>query len=61
MEKSQEVKSLESIKDHYIALKQELSKVIVGQTKVIDDLILAIFCKGHVLLEGVPGLSLIHI
>ena len=45
MEKSQEVKSLESIKDHYIALKQELSKVIVGQTKVIDDLILAIFCK----------------
>ena len=57
MEKSQEVKSLESIKDHYIALKQELSKVIVGQTKVIDDLILAIFCKGHVLLEGVPGLA----
>ena len=57
MEKSQEVKSLESIKDHYIALKQELSKVIVGQTKVIDDLILAIFCKGHVLLEGVPGFA----
>ena len=57
MEKSQEVKSLEAVKDHYIALKQELSKVIVGQTKVIDDLILAIFCKGHVLLEGVPGLA----
>jgi MoxR-like ATPase len=35
----------------------QLSKVIVGQHQVIDQLLIAIFCKGHCLLEGVPGLA----
>lgn len=39
------------------ALKMEMSKVIVGQQKLIDRLVLSILCKGHVLLEGVPGLA----
>ncbi|MFI3243560.1 MAG: AAA family ATPase [Akkermansia sp.] len=39
------------------ALKMEMSKVIVGQQKLIDRLVLSLLCKGHVLLEGVPGLA----
>ena len=35
----------------------EIAKVIVGQDQVVEELILSIFCKGHVLLVGVPGLA----
>ena len=38
-------------------LKNEIAKVIVGQDQVVEELILSIFCKGHVLLVGVPGLA----
>ncbi len=39
------------------ALKQEIAKVVVGQEDVVDALITAIFCHGHVLMVGVPGLA----
>lgn len=39
------------------AVKEEISKVIVGQHKMIDRLIVAILSNGHVLLEGVPGVA----
>ncbi len=39
------------------AVKQEMSKVVVGQQKLVNRLILSLLCKGHVLLEGVPGLA----
>ncbi len=39
------------------ALKREISKVIVGQTGMIDRLLIALLANGHVLLEGVPGLA----
>jgi MoxR-like ATPase len=35
----------------------EIRKVIVGQDKVIEDLLIALFCKGHCLFVGVPGLA----
>ncbi len=38
-------------------LKAEISKIIVGQEKVIDLLLTAVFCQGHCLLVGVPGLA----
>ncbi|HFA49368.1 MAG TPA: MoxR family ATPase [Bacteroidetes bacterium] len=38
-------------------VKRELRKVIVGQEKLMDLLIAAIFCDGHVLIEGVPGIA----
>jgi MoxR-like ATPase len=38
-------------------IKQELSKVIVGQKGMIDMLITALLAKGHVLIEGVPGVA----
>lgn len=39
------------------AIRQEIGKVIVGQEKLIDRLLLALMCDGHMLLEGVPGLA----
>ncbi|MEW5767822.1 MAG: MoxR family ATPase [bacterium] len=36
---------------------QEISKVIIGQKEVIDELLLAMFCNGHCLIIGVPGLA----
>lgn len=39
------------------ALKEEIGKVIVGQKKLIDRLLVAILANGHVLLEGFPGLA----
>ncbi len=38
-------------------IKQEIAKVIVGQEKVVDGLIRALICNGHVILEGVPGIA----
>jgi MoxR-like ATPase len=48
---------LARLRETHQRLKQELSKVIVGQEAVIDQLLIAILCRGHCLLEGVPGLA----
>lgn len=39
------------------ALKKEMSKVIVGQDEVVDQIIIALLANGHALLEGYPGLA----
>lgn len=39
------------------AVKREMAKVVVGQQELVNRLILSLLCKGHVLLEGVPGLA----
>ncbi len=39
------------------ALKAEVAKVIVGQDALIERLIIAMLCRGHILIEGVPGLA----
>ena len=38
-------------------IMQQLSRVIVGQQQVIDELLISLFSRGHCLLEGVPGLA----
>lgn len=38
-------------------IKREIAKVIIGQEEVIDHLLIALFCKGHCLFVGVPGLA----
>src|SRR5262245_55443332 len=43
--------------DAYKKIKNEVHKVIVGQDQVIDELLTAIFCGGHALVVGVPGLA----
>ncbi len=42
---------------HRRLMQEELQKVIVGQTEVIEQIFAAIFTRGHCLLEGVPGLA----
>lgn len=39
------------------ALRQEISKAVVGQTAVVEQLLVAVVASGHVLVEGVPGLG----
>lgn len=39
------------------ALKEEIAKVIVGQSEMIDKIIIGLLSNGHILLEGVPGLA----
>ncbi len=38
-------------------IKTEISKVLVGQDKMIEGLLAGLLCRGHILLEGVPGLA----
>jgi MoxR-like ATPase len=41
----------------YRQMKEQVGQVIVGQTDVVEQMLIAVFCKGHALLEGVPGLA----
>lgn len=40
-----------------INIRNEISKVIVGQNKMVDLLLIGLLCDGHVLIEGVPGVA----
>ena len=52
-----DVDGAKALVEKYEALRKETAKVIVGQNDIIHDTILSIFCQGHVLLVGVPGLA----
>jgi MoxR-like ATPase len=54
---SDDVKLAEAFRDAYQRLKTETSKIIVGQDHVVEGVLNAIFCNGHALLVGVPGLA----
>jgi len=51
------IKIVEKLNQSRDQLYDMISKVIIGQKDVIDHLFIALLCKGHVLLEGVPGLA----
>src|ERR1044072_1491919 len=53
----QDIKSVESLKTACARIKTELSKVIVGQEAVIEQVLIAILTRSHALLVGVPGLA----
>ncbi len=44
-------------RDKFLRLKAQVHKVIVGQDDVIDQVLIAVFCRGHALVVGVPGLA----
>lgn len=52
-----EVEAADALAKKYQELKKEISKVIIGQEDVVEKLLIALFCKGHTLLVGVPGLA----
>jgi MoxR-like ATPase len=49
--------AVERLNDGFNRIKKELGKVIVGQDRVIEELLIAILARGHCLLVGVPGLA----
>ena len=52
-----DIEGAKALVSKYEALRNEIGKIIVGQHDIIHDTILSIFCQGHVLLVGVPGLA----
>ena len=54
MDNIQLVEKLQTDKDK---LFQEIAKVIIGQKEIVEHLFISLLCRGHVLLEGVPGLA----
>lgn len=52
-----DVEAVKQMVAHYEALKKEIHHVIVGQEEVVDQVLISIFSRGHVLLVGVPGLA----
>lgn len=52
-----DVLATERLRDTYTAIRNELSRVIIGQHDVINKLMICIFARGHALLMGVPGLA----
>jgi MoxR-like ATPase len=49
--------SMRKLKTAFDSIKQQLNRVIVGQDQVIEELLIALFARGHCMLEGVPGLA----
>lgn len=52
-----DVETVERLSDSIIKIKTEISKVIIGQEQIINDLLVSLLARGHCLLVGVPGLA----
>ncbi len=52
-----DVKAVEELNEAYRLITEQLARVIVGQQQVIEELLVAMFARGHCLLVGVPGLA----
>jgi len=52
-----DVTAVKNLNAAYQRMTQQLGRVIVGQQHVIEQVLIAMFCKGHCLLVGVPGLA----
>ncbi|PYI83793.1 MAG: AAA family ATPase, partial [Verrucomicrobia bacterium] len=52
-----DVQAIHRLTDQRRRLVEQLAQVIVGQREVIDQVLLTIFCGGHALIVGVPGLA----
>ena len=45
------------VRDAHDRLRREIAKVVVGQDQIVEELLMAMFCGGHALVVGVPGLA----
>lgn len=52
-----DVEAVKELNAKYAAMRSEISKVIIGQQSVVDELLITIFSRGHCLIVGVPGLA----
>ncbi|MBD3333808.1 AAA domain-containing protein [candidate division GN15 bacterium] len=53
----QDLKQVEALNSAYESIRAELGKVIIGQTDVVEQLLISLLSSGHCLLVGVPGLA----
>src|SRR5713226_663844 len=49
--------AIERLNDGYRRIRKEIGKAVIGQQRVLEELLIAIFARGHALLVGVPGLA----
>jgi MoxR-like ATPase len=52
-----DVQAVDRMRDIYRQITEQLGKVIVGQSQVIEDVLICILARAHAILEGVPGLA----
>src|SRR4051794_37734951 len=52
-----DLSAIERLNDGYRRIRKEMAKAIVGQERVLEELLISIFARGHCLLVGVPGLA----
>lgn len=57
MEYKNDVAALDALREKFEELKNEIKKVIYGQDEIVDQVLVSLFSRGHVLLIGVPGLA----
>jgi MoxR-like ATPase len=57
VERTNDVDAARRLKESYDALRKEIAKVIVGQDKIVEQLLISLLARGHCLLVGVPGLA----
>jgi MoxR-like ATPase len=55
--RQEDLEAVRKLRDGFNDIKKQLSRVIVGQDQVIEELLIALFSRGHCILEGVPGLA----
>ena len=52
-----DVALIAELKNRYLQIKEQLANVVIGQTSVVEEVLVAVFSRGHALLVGVPGLA----
>src|SRR5438094_2740496 len=52
-----DLRAAERLTTVYRQMNEQLSRVIVGQSEVLKQVLIALFCQGHCILEGVPGVA----
>lgn len=57
LDKLNDAEAVLSLKENFEATKKEIGKVIIGQERVIEELLISLLSRGHCLLVGVPGLA----
>jgi len=55
--KKTDLEQLNALKTNYKSICREIAKLIIGQKEVIDQVLMCLFCSGHSLIIGVPGLA----
>jgi MoxR-like ATPase len=52
-----DLQAMKKLQEAFQSIRKQLSRIIVGQDSVIEELLIAMFSRGHCILEGVPGLA----